>query len=165
VREDFADRVLSHRMFVAAVWVAGDLDVRGKRQNVIARHSKLDDAVSVGSEKLRISPSFTQTFRFSSVIGLPFLPLTSRTMRVTSCPVRGVGQRALIAMQASKAPPRIAVFIGLSLNPEWRVLEGCRQYGGFAESPFHMTRLIVYSTADQSETGTLTLIDESAPII
>jgi hypothetical protein len=81
---------------------------------------------------------------------LPFLPLTSRTMRVTSCPVRGVGQRALIAMQASKAPPRIAVFIGLSLNPEWRVLEGCRQYGGFAESPFHMTRLIVYSTADQS---------------
>jgi hypothetical protein len=42
-------------MFVAAVWVAGDLDVRGKRQNVIARHSKLDDAVSVGSEKLRIS--------------------------------------------------------------------------------------------------------------
>jgi hypothetical protein len=129
VREDFADGVLSHRMFVAAVWVAGDLDVRGKRQTSLLATRSLMTPSRSGRKSCESVASFTQTFRFSSVIGLPFLPLTSRTVRVTSCPVRGIGQRALIAMQASQAPPRIAVFIGLSLNPEWRVLEGCRQSG------------------------------------
>jgi hypothetical protein len=38
-------------MFVSAVWVAGNLDVPGKRKNLVISDSKSDDAIRIGSEE------------------------------------------------------------------------------------------------------------------